>query len=130
MEIPENVKIIDWPTSTMWFDECGILCSISKNYTPVSVEENQHWYDAWYKLANGKKLCIMVDISEASQIHPASVEFISRNLPDLVKAQAMISDSIKTRFVSNLVLGFKPPKFPMRMFTREADARQWLIKYI
>ncbi|HYG49286.1 MAG TPA: hypothetical protein VD905_00210 [Flavobacteriales bacterium] len=130
MMIPANVKIIDWPASTMWFDECGFLCSISKNYSPATPDEHRYWFDAWRKLANGKKLCLLVDITEASKVNENSANFVTSNFPDIIKAQAMISDSITTRFISNLVLGFKPPKFPMRMFTRETDARLWLTRYL
>ncbi|HLP13020.1 MAG TPA: STAS/SEC14 domain-containing protein [Flavobacteriales bacterium] len=130
MEIPANVKIIDWPTSTMWFDENGFLCSISKNYSPSSYEENLYWFEALRKLANGKKLCVLVDINEASRLQQKDAEFVTKNLHEIIKAQAMISNSYTTRFISNLVLGFKPPKFPMRMFTNEIDARAWLTQHM
>ena len=43
MEPPKNVKIIEWPTSTMWFDEDGILYSVPKPgaQQPQTREESQ-----------------------------------------------------------------------------------------
>ena len=35
---PENTKIFELPTSTIWSDENGILCSIAKKVPQQTVE--------------------------------------------------------------------------------------------
>jgi hypothetical protein len=34
---PTNVEVINWPTSTMWFDEDGVLFSVPKPSTMASI---------------------------------------------------------------------------------------------
>lgn len=130
MEIPENAKLYDWPTSTMWFDDSGILCSITKKHLPQTLEEAKASLEEYRRIANGKKFCMLADITEATPATKEVKEFAAAELPKLVTALAMLSRSPLSRMIANLFFSLKPPSYPMKMFKSETDAKQWLKKFL
>ena len=130
MEIPKNVKLIETPTSTIWFDETGICCSISKKHPPQSLEESKKSVEEFKKLTNGKKVCMLLDITNSSPSSKEIRDYAAEEMPKLVIAIAMISRSPLGRMVANLFFGLKPPSYPTKMFSNEKEAKEWLKQYL
>jgi hypothetical protein len=130
MEIPKNVKAIEFPTSTMWFDENGILCSISKKAPPQSIEESKKGMEEFYKIFGNEKHCMLIDITNASPTNKEARDYAATELPKVVKAIAMISNSALGRMLANLFFGLKPPPYPAKMFSNETKAKEWLKTYL
>ena len=130
---PPNAKLIDWATSTMWFDEDGVLYSIQKPHAPqqVSKEEALVQMDEFRKLIGGKKTC-MISYSSSTTPPPkkADRDWISKELDSIVKALGIISASPLSKMVANLFFGLKPPAYPVKFFSNEADAKKWIKQYI
>ncbi len=130
MEIPENVKLYDWPTSTMWFDENGILCSITKKHLPQTLEEAKESLEKYRRVNDGKKFCMLADITEATPASKEVREFAAAELPKLIIALAMLSRSPLSRMIANLFFSLKPPSYPTKMFKNEKDAKAWLKRFL
>ncbi|MFI5204766.1 MAG: hypothetical protein ACHQF2_09750 [Flavobacteriales bacterium] len=130
---PENAKIIEWPTSTMWFDEDGILYSIPKPNAPEpqTREEGLRQMDEFRKLVGGKKTC-MIALSSNSSKAPKKEDrdWIAKELESIVKAMAIVSASPLSRMIANLFFGFKPPTYPVKFFSNVEDARAWMKQYV
>ncbi|HTF05407.1 MAG TPA: STAS/SEC14 domain-containing protein [Bacteroidia bacterium] len=125
-----NDKIIETATSTMWFDQSGILCSISKKHPPQTIEEMQKSLDEFMAITSGKKLCMLADITNASTVNKETREFAAAELTKIVKAIALVSTSPLGKMVANLFFALKPPTYPMRMFNDVDEAREWLKKHL
>lgn len=130
MEIPKNVKVFDFPTSTLWFDEYGILCSVSKKGPEQTMEESKKWMEEYYKIFGTEKQCMLVDITNATPTSKEARDYASEELPKIVKAIAMISNSAMGRMLTNLFFGLKPPPYPAKMFSNEQEAKEWLKSYL
>jgi hypothetical protein len=130
MEPPKNVEVIDWPTSTMWFDEEGILYSKSKKAPPQTLEEAKRSIERFKKITGGKKVCMLADISNSAPTNKENRDWAAQEMPNLVKAIAMISTSAMGRMVANLFFGLKPPPYPSKMFSSEKEAKEWLKQYL
>ncbi len=133
MEPPKNAKIIEWPTSVMWFDEEGILYSITKPEIPQpqSSEESRKQMDKFREVVGGKKTCMIIKTGGSSQ--PPKKEdrdWIAKELDSVTKAMAIISTSAMSRMVANLFFGFKPPAYPVKFFSNQEEARTWIKQYL
>lgn len=134
MEIPANAKIIDWPTSLMWFDEDGVLYSKPKSNEPPpqqSREESIRQMDEFRKIIGGKKTCMIAETGGSGP--PPKKEdrdWIAAELDSVVKAMAIISTSPFTRMVANLFFGFKPPAYPYKFCANELEAKEWIRQYL
>lgn len=130
---PKNTKVIEWPTSFMWFDEDGILYSSSKPSISVmpTKEESLGQMEEFRKILGGKKSCIILETS--SMAPPPKREdrdWIAKELESVTKAMAIISKSPLSRMVANLFFGLKPPSYPVKFFENEKQAKKWIVKYL
>jgi hypothetical protein len=134
MRIPENVNVIDWQTSFMWFDEDGILFSMPKPGVPepeLTREESLAEMEKFKKLIGGKKVCMVLETNANSK--PPKKEdrdFIAEQLNQIAKAMGIISSSPLSRMIANLFFGLKPPPYPVKFFSNEKDAKDWIKQYV
>ncbi len=130
LKIPVNAKIIEWPTSTMWFDEDGILYSIQKKGVEQTIEEAKMYIEEFKKIVGNKKSCMLVDVTNTSETSREMRDYAAEVLPDVIKAVAMVSDSALGKMLANLFFTIKAQPYPTKMFNNEADARKWLMQYL
>lgn len=134
MEIPKNVKLIDWPTSILWFDEDGVLYSKPKEGVPepvLSREESQKQMEEFKKIIGHKKVCMVLETNKNSK--PPKKEdrdFIAEQLASITMAMAIISSSPLSRMIANLFFGLKPPPYPVKFFSDEKEAKEWIKQYL
>lgn len=80
-----------------------------------------------------KKICILGDIrgiKGSSKESRASVTKDGELAPHRhIEALALIINSSIARMIGNFILKFNRPRFPFKLFTKEEDAIQFLMKY-
>lgn len=130
MEIPKGVELYETARSIAWIDENGILCSISKKAPPPTLEETDRDLEKFKKQFGNRKWCMILDVTNASPNTKETRDYAAKELPKLVKAMAMISNSALGRMVANLFFGLKPPPYPAKMFSNEREAKEWLKQYL
>lgn len=135
METPKNVKIIDWTTSIIWFDEDGVMYSKPKPGAvepELTREESLKQMEEFKKTIGFKnKLCMILETNSNSK--PPKKEdrdFIAEQLNEITKAMAVISGSPLSRMIANLFFGLKPPQYPVKFFSNEKDAKAWIKQYL
>jgi hypothetical protein len=127
---PNNVKIIDFPTATMWFDEHGILCSIAKKIPSQSVEEARETIKEFRKITGGKKICLLSDSTDSPPANKELRDYAAEVMPDIAKAVAIISRSAVGKMAANLFFSIKKQPYPVKMFNDETEAKEWLKQYL
>lgn len=130
MEIPKNTEIIEWETSTIWFDENGILYSISKKARPQSLEEIKKSMEAFKKLIGEKKICMLLDVTNSAESTKEARDYAAIEFPKFVKAIAMVSSSVLGKMLANLFFSIKAQPYPAKMFNDEKEAKEWLMQYL
>jgi hypothetical protein len=130
MKPPLNVKVYDWSSSTFWFDEDGILCSISKKTAPQTMEQVIKEIDEFKRIIGDKKVCMLADVTNSSESTREVRNYAAIELPKIIKAIAMISNSALGKMLANLFLSIKSQPYPTKMFNDEAEARQWLKQFL
>lgn len=129
MKPPENAKLIETRTATLWIDEEGILYSISKKGPAETLEETQKSVEEFKKLFGDKKFCMILDVTNSAPSSREVRQYAAEELPKIIKAAAIIADSVFAKMLTNLFFNLKPPPYPIKMFNNEIDAKEWLLQY-
>jgi hypothetical protein len=129
LEIPANARTVEFPTSTIWLDEEGILWSQSKKGPSQTLEQSKEAVAVLAELLKGKKVCMLLDITHATESSREVREFAARELPKITEAMALVSDSALGKMIANLFFQLKPQPYPTKMFNNVNEALTWLRKY-
>jgi hypothetical protein len=130
MEPPKNIEVIEWDSSIFWFDESGILCSISKKVGPQSLKETKQIVEKFKGLIGERKVCLLLDVTNSAEASKEVRDYAAVEFPKFVKALAMISESALGKMLANLFFSIKTQPYPTKMFGNEAEAKEWLKNYL
>ncbi len=130
MEPQKNAKVIEMPTSTMWFDESGILCSVSKKAPQQTLEEAKKSMDELRKVTGGKRVCLLADNTNSVPPNKEMRDYAAEVIPEIAKAIAIISRSALGKMAANLFFAIKKQPYPIKMFNDETEAKEWLKQYL
>jgi hypothetical protein len=126
---PEHAQIIPGEIADYWLSEDGILFSYSKN--PVRTIKNITENVALVKqIIGGKKVPLLIYLSHSPVPDKATRQFSAEQLPQVYSAMAMVSKPGLSKFIMNILFKFKPPPIPMKSFTDDFQAREWLKQYL
>jgi hypothetical protein len=133
LEIPPGAKTMELKTSTMWFGDDGILYSMPRVDAPLT-QTTEEIIEEMKLLRNwlgGRKVCLIAESNSKAASPPKSQrDMIAHELETVIKALAIISTSPLSRMVANLFFSFKPPKYPLKMFSNEVEAKNWIKQYL
>lgn len=129
MKPSDNTKIYETEIGTMWFDEDGILCQISKQ-TPRTMDRmKQHIYLTG-QISHNKKVCVIADATHAAPSDKQVRDYIGIELQKSCKALAILSNSVLGTMIANILILLKGQVVPMKMFTDEKKAKEWLKQFV
>ena len=83
-------------------------------------------YQLIQKISNGNKPYLIVFVVPSPTPDRATRNFVSQKLPDFYTAMAVVSASGLAKFIMNILFKLKPPSIPMKTFTNEPDAKEWI----
>jgi len=126
--IPSNKQIFESEIATYWFDD-GILVSLSKNpkRTVKNIRSN---VEVVKRITNNKPAPLLIYLSNSPVPDKETRKLSTEMLPVIYKAMAMISKPGLAKFIMNILFTLKPPPIPMKSFTDDKEAKEWLKQYI
>lgn len=130
MRAATNIQVYETELSRMWFDEEGIFCSVVKKNVTMTKERVQLTFEFIRSQAGHEKVCWLADITQAEFLTEEARNYAGVVTPKLVKALALITNSVISRMIANVFIALKKPPYPTKMFTSEANAREWLRQYL
>jgi hypothetical protein len=123
-----NNEIIKGEIADYWYDSNGILYSYSKS--PVRTIKNITENIALVKQITGNKIVpLLIYLSNSPVPDKATRKFSAEQLPNVYKAMAMVSKPGLSKFIMNILFKLKQPPIPMKSFTDDKQAREWLKQY-
>ncbi len=126
---PSNIALIKGEIADYYLDNEGILYSYSKN--PVRTVKNISENIALVKkITGGKKVPLLIYLSNSPVPDKATRKFSAEQVPQVYKAMAMVSKPGLAKLIMNLVFNLKPPPIPMKSFSDDAQAKEWLKQYL
>jgi hypothetical protein len=129
MQPPENAQLHEGDFATYWFDDEGILHSRSKS-TLRTRENAERNFDLIRKISGGKKVCLLVYLAFTKKPDKETREYMVQGMPSVYKAMAIVSKFGLGNFVMALLFKFQKPVIPMKTFSDEAEAKEWLRQYL
>ena len=125
--IPPGVKTVEGEIATYWFDE-GILVSLSKS-TRRTVQNIKGNVALVKQITGNKRMPLLIYLSNSPVPDKETRTFSTTQLPLIYSAMAMVSKPGLSRFIMNILFSLKPPPIPMKSFTDDKAAMEWLKQY-
>jgi len=128
MNRPTDIKIFEGEIADYYFDD-GILVSLSKN--PKRTVENITANIGLVKSITGnKKVPLLIYLCNSPIPDKETQKLSAQMLPEAYKAMAMVSKPGLASFIIKLLFKFKPSPIPMKNFTNDNQAKNWLKQYL
>jgi hypothetical protein len=125
---PDDRKTFEGEIASYWFDD-GILISLSKN--PKRTVENISKNVALVKEITGnRRVPLLIYLSNSPVPDKETREFSTKQLPLIYSAMAMVSKPGLSKFIMNILFALKLPPIPMKSFTDDAAAKEWLKQFV
>ena len=126
--IPTNKQTFESEIATYWFDD-GILVSLSKN--PIRTVENiKSNVEVVKRITNNKPAPLLIYLSNSPVPDKETRKLSTEMLPVIYKAMAMVSKPGLAKFIMNILFTLKPPPIPMKSFTDDKEAKEWLKQFV
>jgi hypothetical protein len=128
ISIPDDRPIYEGEIATYWFDG-PVLVSLSKSVkrTVQSIAGNV----ALVKQITGDKpVPLLIYLKNSPVPDKETRKFSTQQLPVIYSAMAMVSKPGLTQFIMSILFRFQTPPIPMKSFTNDRDAMEWLKQYI
>lgn len=124
IRIPPGAELIQTPTATFWFDEEGILYSVSKGI-PRTLENLSETIGILRDTLQGKKAGYICDTSRIPYFSIEMRELFTATLPDLFWAVAIVHCTRMGELMGTILFK-RREKIPVKTFTDLEMARQWI----
>ena len=129
MTEPDNLELIEGVIADYWLSPTGILYSYSKNpkRTVQNISDN---IELVKKITGNKKVPLLIYLSNSPVPDKETRKFSAEQLPNVYTAMAMVSKPGLAKFIMNILFRLKPPPIPMKSFTDDKAAKEWLRNYL
>jgi hypothetical protein len=126
---PVNTQLIKGEIADYWYAPDGILYSYSKNpiRTVKNITENISLVKS---ITNNKIIPLLIYLSNSPIPGKATRKFAAEQLPNVYSAMAMVSKPGLSKFIMNILFSIKPPAIPMKSFTDDKKAKEWLAQFV
>jgi hypothetical protein len=82
------------------------------------------------KITGNKKVPLLIFLGNSPVPDKETRKFSTQQLPDVYKAMAMVSKPGLSKFIMNILFSLKPAPIPMKSFSDDKEAREWLKQFI
>lgn len=125
----DKTELIKGEISDYRYGSDGILYSYSKSTlrTVKTISDNI----ALVKRITGNKIVpLLIYLSDSPVPDKETRRFSTEQLPKVYKAMAMVSKPGLSKLIMNILFRLKTPPIPMKSFTNDQEAREWLKQYV
>jgi hypothetical protein len=128
MTIPTDRPTFEGEIATYWIQD-GILVSLSKPITRT-VENIKGNIALVKQITGSKRMPLLIYLTNSPVPDKATRKFSAENVGTIYSAMAMVSKPGLAKLIMNLVFALKPPSIPMKSFSNDQEAKQWLKPFI
>lgn len=122
---PSNNELIKGEIADYWMRPDGILISYSKSVlrTVENISENSELIQ---KISGGRPVPLLIYLKNSPMPDKATRKLSTELLPKNYSAMAMVSQPGLAHFIMKLLFSLKPSPIPIKSFTDDQEALQWL----
>ena len=126
---PTDRETWEGEIATYWFDDNGILVSLSKSILRT-VENISSNVKLVRSITDNKPVPLLIYLANSPIPDKQTRKFSTEQLPLIYSAMAMVCKRGLSKFIMNILFGLKPPPIPMKSFTNDKAATQWLKQFL
>ncbi len=128
MIVPKDKQIFEGEIASYWFED-GILVSLSKSpqRTVANITAN---VELVKQISNNKKTPLLIYLKNSPIPDKETRKFATEMLPTIYSAMAMVSKPGLASFIMKILFKLKPAPIPMKNFTDDKAAKEWLKQYL
>ena len=128
--IPGNTdKLYESDLAVFWFEESGILCARTKDVIRT-LDKQKRTYELIKQISDNKKVCLLSDTSSSQKVDEEIREYMASEMPKIFTAMAVLSETTIGKVPAIIFLNMNGQPIPIKMFTEETEAREWLKQYL
>ena len=125
----DNYPLFKGEIADYKLDGDGILYSYSKS--PKRTVENITANIVLVKqITGGKKSPLLIYLCNSPMPDKATRKFSAEQLPYVYTAMAMVSSSALSALIMQVLFRFQTPPIPMKSFSNDIEAREWLKQFL
>jgi hypothetical protein len=121
---------METPYISLWMDQEGFLCGRYADDLHLSYDAAVSVVESRIFFAKGLSYPLLVDMRGIKSTTKEARQYLATVGATLVKAGALITGSAINRTLGNIFLTIDKPAVPVKLFTKEASAREWLKQYL
>jgi len=126
-----KINEITTRTTKIWLDDVGIIHSLGLPGVDHSLEDAINIVKAIVAVSEGKARPLLSDIRQIKSIdREARQHLADSEINDVVLANAVMVDSPLSRMIGNFFNGFNKPPIPLKLFSDETEAVNWLLEFM
>jgi hypothetical protein len=125
----DNIELIKGEIADYYLDNDGILFSFSKNpkRTVKNISENIALVK---KITNNKAVPLLIYLCDSPIPDKQTRKFSTEQLPNVYKAMAMVSKPGLSQLIMSILFKFQQPPIPIKSFTNDKKAKEWLMQFL
>ncbi len=104
----------------------GIVSVIAENSRMHTVEEAAAVMDAVEKLLGGRRVPLLLNMVGGGGLTTEARDYYNARAPSLVTAVGIVTTSVLGRVIANFFIALNMGVMPVRMFSDERSAVDWL----
>jgi hypothetical protein len=81
-------------------------------------------------ITNDKPVPLLIYLAKSPIPDKQTRKFSTEQLPKIYSAMAMVSKPGLSQFIMSILFGLKTPPIPMKSFTDDIAAREWLKQFV
>ena len=123
-------EVVETQTCKIWLED-DIIHIVSLPGTEETLETAKENLAAVKKLVKNGKKPLLADMSQIKSVSREARECYSRKeSEEFTSAMALIAKSAVSKVIGNFFLGLNKPPYPIKLFTSEKEAIDWLKEFI
>jgi len=122
-------QLIEGEIADYLLTDDGILISYSKSVLRT-VENISANVALVKKITNNKKVPLLIYLKNSPVPDKETRKFSTEQLPQIYTAMAMVSKPGLAQLIMKILFKFQTPPIPIKSFTDDEKAREWLKKFL
>ncbi|MFH1682495.1 MAG: STAS/SEC14 domain-containing protein [Candidatus Woesearchaeota archaeon] len=118
------------PITQGWLGEDQVARVFFSPNAQVTLQDAKDHFAACLKASRGERHPVLVDIRNLKSVeHPARKFFADESFSKFTKASALLVGSPLSKVLGSFFIGLNRPPYPIRIFSSEDEALEWLKKF-
>lgn len=124
-------EVIETRTNKIWLEEDGIVRAVNFPNAKITLEDAKENVATVKKLIKGRKCPLLVDISKVLSLdRDARKYYAEAGEKENISAVALLVGPPLSKVIGNFFIGLNRGVAPLRLFTSEARAIEWLKGFV